>query len=276
VPFPHPSVLAARARLAGPRLVTADGERLAYEVLPGPGGVCVVLAHGFSGSLAGSAVRRVAEALAGHATVLAYDARGHGRSTGLTTLGDREALDVDAAVAEARTLAPKVVTCGFSMGRAAVVRQAALRGRALHGHRLRHAPDAVAAVSTTADWTTRRSASPPMRRLHRIVESAPGRGLARCAMGTRIDPAGWRALPASPRELAAGLAPLPLLVVHGDRDAHFPTSVARNLAAAARPAAELWIEPGFGHAENGAGAGLLDRLGRRLAQLGAAPQQACA
>ena len=252
-------------------LRTADGERLTTALLPGPAGTCVVLAHGFSGSTATPALRRVAEGLARHASVLAYDARGHGRSTGHTTLGDREVLDVDAAVAAARAEGfERVVTCGWSMGGSAVVRQAALRGTAVAGHLLTSPPDAVASVSGPATWSTRATASGPMRRLHRLVETRTGRLVARRVMATRVDPAGWAVPPLSPLEVVARVAPLPLLVVHGDRDGHLAASHGHALAAAAAQPVELWIEPGFAHAESGATPALLDRLGARLVELGRA------
>lgn len=247
-------------------LLTADGERLATTLLPGPGATCVVLAHGFSGSLAKPAVRRVAEGLARHTSVLAYDARGHGASTGRTTLGDREVLDVDAAVAAARAAGfDRVVTCGWSMGGSAVVRHAALRGDVVGGHRLLSPPDAVASVSGTAAWSTRATATASMRRLHRLVETRSGRWVAHRALGTRVAPAAWEVPPLSPLDVVARVAPLPLLVVHGDRDGYFAVSHARALAEAAGEPVELWIEPGFAHAESGATPDLLDRLGARLA-----------
>ncbi|HWG92906.1 MAG TPA: alpha/beta fold hydrolase [Mycobacteriales bacterium] len=250
-------------------LLTADGVRLAARVLPGPDAeprVAVVLAHGFGVSTGRAPVVKVARGLARHALVLAYDARGHGRSTGRTTLGDREVLDVDAAVAAARRLAPAVVTVGFSMGGAAVVRHAGLRGQDVAGHLVAHAPDAVVAVSTTASWSERATAERALRRLHAVVETRPGRAWARAALRTRVSPAGWDPVPASPLELAPAVAPLPLLVVHGDRDGYFPVAHAQALAAAC-PGAELWLEPGFGHAETAAGDDLLDRLGARAAGL---------
>lgn len=251
-------------------LRTADGERLATELLPGPGDGCVVLAHGFSGSLATPALRRVAAAVARHTSVLAYDARGHGASSGRTTLGDREVHDVDAAVAAARAQGfARVVTCGWSMGGSAVVRHAALRGTAVGGHVLSAPPDAVASVSGTAAWSTRATATAPMRRLHRLVETRTGRLVARRAMATRIDPRTWAVPPLSPLEVVARVAPLPLLVVHGDRDGYFALSHAHQLAAAAGDPVELWVEPGFGHAEAGASPDLLGRLGARLAELAA-------
>lgn len=249
-------------------LRTADGERLRTRLLPGPGSTCVVLAHGFSGSLDRPALQRVAGRLASFASVLAYDARGHGGSTGRTTLGDREVLDVDAAVALARASGfDRVVTCGFSMGGSAVVRHAALRGTEVAGHLLASPPDAVCSVSGTAAWSTRATASGPMRRLHRIVETRSGRLFASRVMRTRIAPDGWVTPPPSPLDVVARVAPLPLLVVHGDRDGYFDVAHARSLAAAAGEPVELWIEPGFAHAETGASDELLDRLGARLALL---------
>lgn len=249
-------------------LETADGERLAAVLLPGPGATCVVLAHGFSGAYAKPDVRRVAHALAARTSVLAYDARGHGASTGKTTLGDREVHDVDTAVRAARAAGyARVVTCGFSMGGAAVLRQAALRGEVVGGHRLTSPPDAVAAVSTTAAWSTRATATASMRRLHRLVESRTGRVVAARLLGTRVSPDGWTELPPSPLELVGRIAPLPLLLVHGERDGYFPIAHAEALAAAAGEPTELWREPEMAHAESGSSVELLDRLALRLAQL---------
>lgn len=248
--------------------LTADGERLHALLRRRPGAdTCIVVAHGFSGSTGKQAVRRVADVLSRHAAVLAYDARGHGGSSGRTTLGDREVLDVDAAVAAARGAGyGRVVTCGWSMGGSAVIRHAALRGDHVAGHRVQHAPDAVASVSGTAAWSTRASATAPMRRLHRLVETRSGRAVTRHVLRTRVHAAAWDPLPASPLDCVARVAPLPLLLVHGDRDGYFGVAHAEQLAAAAGEPVELWIEPGFAHAESAATPELLDRLGARLAR----------
>ena len=61
--------------------------------------------------------------------VIAIDFRGHGRSGGRSTVGDREVLDVDAAARHARHLGyRRVGLIGFSMGGAVVVRHAGLLG----------------------------------------------------------------------------------------------------------------------------------------------------
>ena len=123
--------------------------------------------------------------------------------------------------------------------------------------------DAVVAVSSPARWYYRGTA--PMRRLHWVVTRPAGRLVSRLGYGTRIHPEEWNPVPLSPVESVPYIAPTPLLIVHGDQDGYFPLDHPRSLAAAADPAtAELWIEPGFGHAENAAAPALLARIGRWL------------
>lgn len=242
-------------------LSTADGERLGALHLPGPEtgdalGVGVVLAHGFTGSIRKPAVRAVADGLARHAGVLAFDFRGHGMSTGRSTLGDKEILDVDAAVIEMRRLGyEQVVTCGWSMGATAVLRHAAL-------HR---GVDAVVSVSAVSRWYYRETV--PMRRLHWVVERRLGRVVARHLLRTRISSNGWDPIPESPTEVAPLISPTPLLLVHGDRDSYFPVEHPQAIYAAAGEPKELWLVEGMGHAETGATPELLDRIGRHLPAL---------
>ncbi len=233
-------------------LLASDGVPVSAAHRPGPaGGLAYVLAHGFSGSWRSSSLERVSAVLGAEAAVVGLDFRGHGRSRGVSTLGDREVLDLDAAVHWARLLGYRsVATVGFSMGASVVIRHAALfRG-----------VDAVVAVSGPARWFYR--GPPTMRRLSFIVERPVGRLFARVAMGTRIDDRSWDPIPAEPRALAAVLAPTPLLVVHGDRDRFFPLDHAEQIAGAGGPTAELWVERGFGHAE----AAISDELTARIAE----------
>jgi len=53
---------------------------------------------------------------------------------------------------------------------------------------------------------------------------------------------------------------VPLLIVHGDQDLFFPVDHAEQIFAAAREPKELWIVPGFGHAETATRPALLDRI----------------
>jgi fermentation-respiration switch protein FrsA (DUF1100 family) len=49
--------------------------------------------------------------------------------------------------------------------------------------------------------------------------------------------------------------------VHGDRDEFFPVDHAEELFEAAHQPKELWIIPGYGHAETAAKPALIDRIG---------------
>jgi pimeloyl-ACP methyl ester carboxylesterase len=260
-------------------LPTADAEILATALLDygplvgaGPRPPAAVVIPGFSGTIARRPVRSVAEGLRWHASVLLIETRGHGSSTGRCTFGDREVFDVDAAVGEARRLGyDRVVTVGWSMGGAAVLRHAALArsGTAVHGRLLRHTPDAVVAVSATSRWFVRDTA--PMRRIHWMAETSTGRLVARLGFGVRIPAPPWSLLPAerpaAPVDLIGQIAPTPTLIVHGELDGYFSVEHPRALAAAAGPSARLWLVPGFGHAEAGAIPGLVDRIGRYLPDL---------
>ncbi|MFF4120403.1 alpha/beta hydrolase [Streptomyces sp. NPDC001714] len=209
-----------------------------------------VMAHGFTGDVDRPHVRRVVAALTDYAPVVSFSFRGHGRSGGRTTVGDREVLDLTAAVAWARDLGhARVVTVGFSMGGSVVLRHAALHAGV----------DAVVSVSSPARWYYRGTA--PMRRVHWLVTRPEGRLVGRYGFRTRIHHRDWDPVPLSPVEAVPKIAPTPLLIVHGDSDGYFPVDHPRMLADAAAGAAELWLEPGMGHAEHAASDRLLARIG---------------
>ena len=70
-----------------------SGKRPTY--LPGDRGLGIVLAHGFTLNWQRPSVWRIARRLSRYGGVVTFDFRGHGRSGGLSTLGDREIRDVD-------------------------------------------------------------------------------------------------------------------------------------------------------------------------------------
>lgn len=236
---------------------------------PPSGDLVFVVAHGFTGDVDRPHVRRVVDVLTRYGAVVTFSFRGHGASGGRSTVGDREVLDLAAAVRRARGLGhTRVVTVGFSMGGSVVLRHAALYrpdgptppGRAgrLEAHTGART-DAVVSVSAPARWYYRGTA--PMRKLHWMVTRPAGRLVGRYGFGTRIHHRAWDPVPMSPVEAVPLIAPTPLLIVHGDRDGYFPLDHPRTLAEAAGEHAELWLEPGMGHAENAAGEELLARIG---------------
>lgn len=236
-------------------LFTDDGVRISAAHMSAAedarGDLAFVVAHGFTGSWRKPAVDAVMRGLRAHGGVVGFDFRGHGASGGRSTVGDREVRDLAAAVRWARALGhTRVVTIGFSMGGGVVLRHAALCGGV----------DAVVAVSAPARWYYR--GTPPMRRVHYAIERPAGRAVARFVLRTRISAQAWDPVPLAPFEAAARIAPIPLLVVHGDADPYFPIDHPRQIHDAAGEPKELWIEPGLGHAENAVGPALVDRIGR--------------
>ncbi|MFF4249143.1 alpha/beta hydrolase [Streptomyces sp. NPDC001822] len=290
--FPGSSVPSITRAPRRTTLLTGDGVRIEAVYTPctagsrgsggsDSGGTAIVLAHGFTGSADRPAVRRAAGVFAQRAAVITFSFRGHGKSGGRSTVGDREVLDLAAAVAWARSLGHRrVVTVGFSMGGSVVIRHAALytapetgegvaeearvpgaervgrRISAREGRMGAHA-DAVVAVSAPARWYYRGTA--PMRRVHWVITRPAGRFVGRYGFGTRIHREDWNPVPLSPVE-AVPLITAPFLIVHGDRDPYFPVDHPRMLAGAAGDRAELWLEHGMGHAENAADEDLLTRI----------------
>ena len=231
-------------------IITSDGVPIDAAHLPRDGDLAIVLAHGFTLSWQHGHVWRVANRFNRLAGVVTFDFRGHGRSGGLSTMGDREIRDLDVAVAYTRELGyQRIAVVGFSMGASIVVRYAGLIGGV----------DAAVSVSGPGRWYYRGTA--PMRRVHWAVERRAGRLVTRTWLKTRVSPVPWNPVPVPPAEAAAQVAPIPFLVVHGDQDEYFPVEHAHQIYDAAQEPKELWVVPGFGHAESGASNSLVDRIG---------------
>jgi pimeloyl-ACP methyl ester carboxylesterase len=179
--------------------------------------LAIVVAHGFTGSLDRPAVQRVARTFARHTAVITFSFRGHGGSGGRSTVGDREVLDLAAAVRWARSLGhTRVATVGFSMGGSVVVRHAALY-RA-NGQR----PDAAVAAGK------RRGGNPQARTEERLPDWAyqePAPDPALSGNGHRVQdlavPAGGDAPRGVPPEMA----------YEGHTDAHADAVVAVSAPA---------------------------------------------
>lgn len=245
-------------------LVTTDGVPIDTVHLPGPTpsrDLAIVLAHGFTQSWQRPMVWKIAKRFNQTAGVVTFDFRGHGRSGGQSTLGAQEIHDLDVAVRYARQLGyQRVASVGFSMGGSVVLRQAGLLGGA----------DAVVSVSGPGHWFYRGTLA--MRRVHFAAETRVGRFFARHVLDTRISPNGWPVPdPVPPAAAAARISPAPVLIVHGDKDLFFPPDHGRELYDGAREPKELWLLPGFGHAERATDEALTDRLAAWVAAAVAQP-----
>ena len=236
-------------------LVTEDGVPIDAVHLPPQGqpeerDLAFVIVHGFTMSWQRPMTWRLVQWFNGAAGVVTFDTRGHGRSGGLSTLGDKEINDLDVAVRYARELGyQRVATIGFSMGGSVVLRHAALRGGV----------DAVISVSGPGRWFYRGTVA--MRRVHLAAERRLGRTFSKYMLNTRISPDGWPSPdPLPPAEAAARIAPVPVLIVHGDQDIYFPPDHGQQLYDAAKEPKELWMIEGFGHAERHTDVALVDRI----------------
>src|SRR5260370_10801222 len=213
-------------------LVTDDGVAIDAVHLVGDDDVAIVLAHGFTLHWQHGAVWKAATRLNRGCGVLSFDFGGHGRSGGMSTLGDREIRDVDVVLRYARELGyQRVATVGFSMGASIVLRHAGLIGGA----------DAVVSVSGPGRWYYR--GTRPMRKVHWAVEHRVGRLVTRTLLNTRISNGRWDPVPVPPADAAAKIAPTPLPIVHGDQDGDLPLDHARHLYAPSPHPNPLSITP---------------------------------
>jgi pimeloyl-ACP methyl ester carboxylesterase len=226
-----------------------EGRPESAELASGPN-LALVIAHGFTMTWQRPMIWKLMRLFNGHAGVVTFDFRGHGRSGGMSTLGDKEIDDVDVAVRYARELGyQRVATIGFSMGGSVVLRHAALHGGV----------DAVISVSGPGRWFYRGTVA--MRRVHLAAEKRLGRTFTKYVLNTRISPDGWPTPdPMPPAEAAARISPTPVLIVHGDQDIYFPADHGQQLYDAAKEPKELWLIPGFGHAERHTDGALVDRI----------------
>ncbi len=212
---------------------SGSGETLeAWSVDAGSGSRTVILFHGYAASKA-SLLPVAASLLDRGLDTILVDFYGSGGSTGsATTLGVREALDVDAVFQAARERQPEheIMLYGTSMGAAAVLRSVA-SGQTQ--------PDGVileSVFSSLIDTTSRRFA----------LMGLPPRPLADVLLfwgGLRagIDPYDHR-----PERDARGVR-VPALVLHGGLDARATPDQARRVFGSLAGPKRFYLEPTAGH-----------------------------
>jgi pimeloyl-ACP methyl ester carboxylesterase len=192
--------------------------------------------HGFTASADDQQVVTLADALQERdLDVTTYDARGHGRSGGVCTLGDLEQLDVAAAVAgaRARDRSARVVLVGASMGAIASLRFAATDA-ALAG---------LVTVSCPARWTLPRNPRAVLAAL--LTRTPPGRVVTSRYLGVSVARR-WTDPP--PPVVLAPQVSAPFAIVHGAADSFIPAAAAHDLFAAAHDPRRLDVVEGLGHA----------------------------
>lgn len=158
--------------------------------------------------------------------VLLVDYRGYGRSGGVATI-DTVHEDARLALDHALARPGPLFVFGQSLGGSAAI------------HTVAHHPrrERVAAVVTEGVYASYRRIA--REKMDQLWFTWPLQWPLSFLFSDRY--AAERAV--------AGLAPVPLLVVHGGEDPVVPPAHARRLFEAAREPRELWIVPGSGHVD---------------------------
>ncbi len=170
--------------------------------------------------------------------VLLFSYRGHGASQGRRwgfTYGARESRDVDAAVAFLREEKGirRIGAIGHSAGAVSVLLSAA------RNPRLGAVVAAAPFPSVEAVWETNRPRFFP-------------RALLEMALSFSEVTRGYTRRQVRPLDVVAGIAPQPLLLMHGLRDKRISEEQARAIYAAAQAPKELWLVEGADHRAMGA------------------------
>jgi fermentation-respiration switch protein FrsA (DUF1100 family) len=221
-----------------------DGTLLSGWALPSRNGAAVIFAHGSPGDRSDL----LPEALGLHQRgfgALVFDLPGYGRSGGEVDWDRGSTAAVVAAVGQIARMpgvrADRVGAFGFSLGTIPVLRAAVrdprLRAVALGGAPARYAES----VQYERGWWG-------------PVTGLPALWTARL-IGLPVD-----RLRAD--ELVAGVAPRPLLILHGTRDGAVPPRMAQELYERAGQGKEIWMIPDAGHGDyvRAGGAPYLTRL----------------
>jgi pimeloyl-ACP methyl ester carboxylesterase len=193
----------------------------------------VIICPGFWQSKDTPTFRRMSEALAADHDVLAMDFRGHGRSSGFYTFSAREGTDLEAVLDAAQGEYAWVGLVGFSMGAAISIITARRRRETVHRLVAVSAPSAFEQVEFK--WWTPEAMRTGLRGMEPGAGCRPGNLLLKKE----------RAL-----DHVAALAGVPVLFVHGTRDAIVGVEHSRRLYAVAAEPKRLEIFEGAGHAED--------------------------
>ncbi len=246
------------------RLRSRDGLRLAGRWLPAEGVdgdrspdpyEAILVLHGYSGSVAPDLVE-YAPFLRRTANVLGLEFRGHGGSdAGPSTFGMLEVEDIAGALAWLGERGiRRVALFGTSMGGMAAITAVAVLG------------DGSLAAADASPDATRAELDAPRPAIAAVVADSvsPEAELAvanrirtplRRFLAARAFDSAARRLGADPRDTEPSrviglVAPVPLLLIHGEADTTVPLEDARRLAATGGPTTQLWTVPGADHSRS--------------------------
>jgi len=205
---------------------------------PGGGGPVIAVVHGLLACRDLPEIALLCRRLARRFDVVAVDLRGHGDAPGAFTWGREEHREIADLVAFLHCLYSAVGIVGFSIGGAiAIVSAARARERADRAR-----PDALCTVGAPAfpePWRLRPRPILAARHLGMII------GRRRRAVRLGFPRTRWTRA----ADFVAGVAPVPLMLVHGTHDWLVHPRQARLLFDGAAPPRDLLLIEGGLHAE---------------------------
>ncbi|MEI6437239.1 MAG: alpha/beta fold hydrolase [Candidatus Omnitrophota bacterium] len=223
------------ATLRNVSLKTTDRFRIEATHYEGGFKKAVILAHGFFNNKDAYLFKEIAKALANHFDVVAFDFRGHGKSSGLFTWTSRECADLQAVIAYVKNCGYEGIgLMGFSLGAAISLIEAAQN------------PDVKAVIAVSAPYD-----------LWKIDYHfwKPGMlddlklNLGYKAKGKGVRPGHPFGPKIAPLDIVAKIAPRPVLFIHGDDDWLINVRHSRTLFEKAQEPKKLVIIKKGGHAE---------------------------
>ena len=216
-------------------VMTEDGKRIAFYHIKGGFSKVVIIAHGFYNNKDTVLFRRMSDAFSKEYDVIAFDFRGHGKSSDVFTWTALEQKDLRAIIAYAKeNKYEKIGVIGFSLGAAIALIEAACQKNI----------DSVIAVSSPADlgsinyhfWEK------DMWRDLMLNFGIKGRGKG-------VRPGSLALQKIRPRDVVDKISPMPVLFLHGEKDWLVKLSHSQLLFEKAKEPKLLTIMEDGGHAE---------------------------
>ena len=215
------------------RLQARDGTRVSFDGHhQSDRQTVLVICPGFFQSKETATFQQLARVLADGQDVLCMDFRGHGSSSGLFTFSAREDAELEAVLAWAKARYPRVLVMGFSLGGAIAINTVSRQRQGIGGLIAVSAPAAFEDIEFKF-WTPQ----------------AIRTGLRGLGRGAGCRPGNPFLKKRRPVEQVARLEGIPLLFIHGTRDAIVGIRHSRRLFTAAKEPKQLELIEGGSHAE---------------------------
>ena len=214
-------------------VVASDGIPISFSLYRrGTRDTVLIICPGFFKSKEAPTFQQIARVLAENRDVLCMDFRGHGRSGGFYTFSAREHADLEAVLAFAREHYAHIAVLGFSLGAAIAINTLSRNHERVRGLVTVSAPCIFEEIEFKV-WTPK-TIYQGLRRLERGSGCRPGNLFLK--KKRTIDHIG-------------SLQPMPILIIHGERDVIVGVGHSHQLYAAAQEPKRLEIIEGGNHAE---------------------------